>query len=392
MGETRVAKKNGTFRNMNKTLLFLTLFLFVFGTLSIVSASANESISRYGYSIFHYFFRHVIMLGLGSILGLIILKLPTRWYRLISLVLWPTITIVLIILFLSGSAKRGAVNWYKIPVLNIIVQPSEFSKPIIIIAIASLFEIATVKLKKGLWSSEKVTAFWIVIGCVIPGIVILSGDMGTAGIILAISGFLYLIGPLDSATRNKHILYLIGFGLICIFLLYVGKGSLLTNEQTERLTEFFNPCSKYEDSGYQICNCFIAINDGGLTGLGISKSKQKYSYIPEAYTDSIFAIVIEEDGLIWGLVILLVYFIMLANILKISNQTKSLRGRYITFGVAVYFFIHILFNLGGLLGILPFTGVPLPLISYGGSFTVSFIVALAMVQRVNIENRLSLNN
>lgn len=390
MGETRVRKKNGILRNMNKTILVCTIFLFIFGTLSIVSASANESISRYGYSIFHYFFRHVLMLALGCGLGIAVLKIPTKWYRLIALILWPIIFIVLLVMLLYGSAKRGAINWFQIPGIKIIVQPSEFAKPIIIVALASLFEITSVKFKNGEWKKEVFTGFWIIIGCLVPGIVILSGDMGTAGIILCISCMMFLIGPLDSATRNKHILVLIFVAFISCFFLYVGRGYLLTGEQTERLTEFYNPCSKYEDSGYQICNCFIAINDGGLTGLGISKSKQKYSYIPEAYTDSIFAIVIEEDGLIWGFAILIVYFIMLTNILKIAKNSVSLRGRYISFGVAVYFFCHILFNLGGLLGILPFTGVPLPLISYGGSFTVSFIVALALVQRVAIETKQSI--
>ena len=392
MGETRVRKNNGILRNMNITILILTIVLFIFGTLSIISASANESISRYGFSIFHYFYRHALMLFIGSILGIIILKIPTKWYRLISFVLWPVIFFILLFLLFYGSAKRGAINWIRIPFLNIIFQPSEFAKPIIIITLSSLFEIAAVKFKKNELSKETFTALWVIFGCIIPGIIILSGDIGTAGIILLISGGLYLISPIDSATRNKHIIILFCFAFILGFILYISRGYLFTNEQIERLTEFINPCSKYEDSGYQICNCFIAINDGGLTGLGISKSKQKYSYIPEAYTDSIFAIVIEELGLIFGFGVLIIYFIMLANILKISNKSKSLRGRYISYGVAIYFFAHILFNLGGLLGILPFTGVPLPLISYGGSFTISFIVALAMVQRINIENNQSINN
>ena len=129
------------------------------------------------------------------------------------------------------------------------------------------------------------------------------------------------------------------------------------------------------------------MNDGGLTGVGISKSKQKYSYIPEAYTDSIFAIIVEEDGLIIGLAVLILYFILILNILKVAKQSKTLRGRYICFGVACYLFAHVAFNIGGLLGLLPYTGVPLPLISYGGSFTISFIAALGVVQRINIENK-----
>ena len=161
---------------------------------------------------------------------------------------------------------------------------------------------------------------------------------------------------------------------------------ILTEEQLSRF-DFFNPCSNYEDGGYQICNGFIAIHDGGLFGLGIGKSKQKYSYIPEPHTDSVFAIIVEEYGLIFSLGILLIFLIILYRILRISAQASTLRGRYIALGVATYMFLHILINLGGLFGIMPLTGVPLPFLSYGGSFTISLICSLAMVQRIHIETK-----
>jgi cell division protein FtsW len=231
------------------------------------------------------------------------------------------------------------------------------------------------------------TLSWIVIGVIIPIIIFFQDDLGTASIIMFISGFMYLAGPLDKNIRNKHIIVLAVAGILCISVYGMAKGKIFSTEQVERLTQFYNPCSNYDDSGYQICNCFIAINDGGITGLGIGKSKQKYSYIPEAYTDSIFAIIIEEDGLIIGLFILTLFAILVCRIINISRKASTLRGRYIAFGVAIYFMAHMVFNLGGLLGILPLTGVPLPLISYGGSFTVSFLAAIALVQRVNIETK-----
>ena len=164
------------------------------------------------------------------------------------------------------------------------------------------------------------------------------------------------------------------------------KGYILSPEQLDRFN-FFNPCSNYEEGGYQTCNGFIAINDGGAFGLGGGKSKQKYSYIPEPHTDSVFAIIVEEQGFFKSLVIFLGYIIVLKRILSLSSKANTLRGRYICLGVATYIFMHILVNLGGIFGIMPLTGVPNPFLSYGGSFTISLIISLALVQRIHIETK-----
>lgn len=381
MGEK--VEKVKIFKNLDKPLLIATIILIIFGTLSIVSASANESISRYGTSIYKYFYRHIGMISIGIVGSFIIHRVHSKWYRIIGATTWISILSLLISLFFLGKDHRGSLNW--LTIAGITIQPSEFAKPIIILSLACLFDIANNLLKKGKLREIHFTALWLIIGMIIPAIVIVQGDLGTAFIIVAISGIMYLASPLEFKTKFQHLASLSLVAIVLIGILALGRGYLLTAEQKERITDFFNPCSKYEDSGYQICNCFIAINDGGLTGLGISKSKQKYSYIPEAYTDSIFAIVIEEDGLIVGLGVIFIYLFMIWRILKISVKARNIKGRYIAFGVAVYLFMHVLLNLGGLLGILPLTGVPLPLITYGGSFTISFIAAIALVQRVNIE-------
>ena len=165
-------------------------------------------------------------------------------------------------------------------------------------------------------------------------------------------------------------------------------GSFFTEEQLSRFN-FFNPCTNYEGGGYQVCNAFIAINNGGLKGLGIGKSKQKYSYINDPHTDSIFAIFVEEWGLITSFVIFICYALVVGRILTVSSRASTIRGRYIALGVAIYIFMHILFNLGGLFGLIPLTGVPLPFLSYGGSFNICLMCSLALVQRINIETKTS---
>ena len=114
---------------------------------------------------------------------------------------------------------------------------------------------------------------------------------------------------------------------------------------------------------------------------------QKYSYIPEPHTDMVFSIVSEENGLLGGTIIFIIYIILLYRILRIARLTDSIKNRYICIGVATYIFMHILINLGGLFGLIPLTGVPLPFLSYGGSFTLSLMISLALVQRVFIETK-----
>ena len=195
---------------------------------------------------------------------------------------------------------------------------------------------------------------------------------------------LFLSSPLLKKDKTKTMVFLV-IALLCSLLVIQNlKGYILSEEQMARFN-FINPCKNYLEGGYQICNAYIAINNGGLLGLGIGKSQQKYSYIPEPHTDMVFAIIAEEQGLLRSSIILIAYAIVLYRILDLSSRVSSLRGKYICLGVATYIFAHIIINLGGLFGILPLTGVPLPFLSYGGSFTLALIISLALVQRIHIE-------
>jgi cell division protein FtsW len=151
-----------------------------------------------------------------------------------------------------------------------------------------------------------------------------------------------------------------------------------------------SPCSEenYYTTGNQVCNGYIAINNGGMKGLGLGNSIQKYLYLPEAHTDFIFCIIIEELGLRMGLFILLLYLILLTRIILIGKRSLNNRDSLICYGAAFYIFIHIMVNLCCVFGMLPMTGVPLPFMSYGGSYTWCLIIILSFVQRVNIETKM----
>ena len=175
--------------------------------------------------------------------------------------------------------------------------------------------------------------------------------------------------------------------ILAISILYSGT-DLLSSKQLQRL-QFQNPCSRYtEDTGYQVCNGFIAIHNGGLFGNGLGNSTQKYLYLPEAHTDFVFPILVEELGTIVSILVLVGYLYILYRILKVGKEARgNIRNMILCYGTFVFLLLHLLVNLMGVLALIPLTGVPLPFLSYGGSFTINFLLMLFVVERVAIENK-----
>lgn len=372
-----------TYRDMDKVLFWSTFVMFVFGLLSIVSASSREAVVRYGSTLYHYFFRQLIMLLVGFGASMVIININTKKYKKFALIGFIVINILLLYLWLYGTAHKGAQNWLYIPGFGSF-QPSEFAKPIIIVCLSLLFEQFYKKLRDPNIKHWDMIGTILLVGLFSAAIIFLQKDLGTMMIIVVIFGVMFLASPILKPEKIKTIGLLIVVAGVALLGMYAIKGYILTDAQLARFN-FFNPCTRYETGGYQVCNGFIALNDGGLLGLGIGKSKQKYSYISEPHTDSIFAIIGEELGFLRASLVFIAYILILYRILKLSSKATTIRGKYICLGVAVYLFMHIFLNLGGILGVIPLTGVPLPFLSYGGSFTISFIIALTFVQRVAIE-------
>lgn len=370
------------FNSIDKPLFFVTLILFVFGLLNIVTASSSESVNRYDMSLFHYFWQHLKMLSIGLVLGLFIINYPSKKYTPFAIFGFLSLLIISIFLLVNGEAHKGAINWISIG--GVKFQPSELSKIVIIVCLALMFEKYNKKLRTKNINHYDIIARILIVGVMIPLIVFLQKDFGTMLIMLFIFGVMFISSPILKIEKFRVIVLLLILAIVGSLIMLGVKGYILSNEQMERFN-FLNPCSNYETGGYQVCNGFIAIHDGGLLGLGIGNSRQKYSYIPEPHTDSVFAIIAEENGFLKSLLIFIAYIFILKRILNLASVSNTIRGRYICLGVACYIFAHILINLGGLFGVMPLTGVPLPFLSYGGSFNVSLLVSLALVQRIHIE-------
>lgn len=368
---------------IDKPLLIVTIILSCIGLLMVFSSSSIAAILRYNKPSTYFFTRQLIFFITAYIGSLFILCIPTKWYKGISWFLIFGIMGVLIMLLLYGSITNHVQSWFYIPKTGIALQPSEFAKSFLIIFMAAFYNHLIRKKVENVYFY----LFPLTIALILGILIMMQPDFGSAAILLAIAFCIFISVPM-AKTNLPKIMMILGIALVLGvgILLYSGT-EILNSTQMSRF-QFQNPCQRYkEETGYQVCNGYIAINNGGLFGVGIGKSTQKYLYLPESHTDFIYAILVEELGLLAGIVVLILYCILLYRLLKIAKDAYNLRNSILAYGTFWYFLFHIIVNLCGMLSIIPLTGVPLPLLSYGGSSTLNFIAMLFISQRVAYENK-----
>jgi cell division protein FtsW len=371
-----------TLKKIDKPLFFVTIFMFIFGLIMIFSASYVETINSMG-NAYYYLIRHGIILLVCLFVFLVLIKFPLKTYKhFYKIIIFGSIAL-LVLVYMFGNIVNGSRSWFALPYFNL--QPSELAKIGIIVFMAVYYD--KIKDKN---NSYKTALFPFIYITAIFGLIVVQPDLGSALIVLFISILIFLSVPLLPEVRKQvNKIILITIALVSFLgLIFVLSGKLGLYEYQLQRFNFLKPCARYTEvgTGYQVCNSFIAINNGGIFGVGIGNSTQKYLYLPEAYTDFIYPVIVEELGLITGIIILLVYGYIIFRILKIAKESYSLMNGMICYGVAAYIFVHILVNLTGILGLLPLTGVPLPFLSYGGSYALSLTIALTLVQRVSVEN------
>ena len=366
------------FNKMDKVLLILTIIMFVFGLFMILDASNMKSFLEYGTNT-KYFNKQLIILIISFFASLIILKIPTKKYKRIIIPTTLILLFLLLYLLFFGEETSGAKSWIYIGTFGL--QPSEFAKLGIILLMSSFY-----KANLRTLDSWKTILTPIVIGAIYFALVFLQPDGGTSVIIFLIMVMLFYASPVKKDKKLKLTLHGVAFAVIMALLLIIFKGSIFSSMQKSRFN-FLEPCTRYQDpTGYQVCNGFIAINNGKLISISPGNSQQKYLYLPEAFTDFIFPIIVEEFGLITGIAIILMLMVMIYRILVLAKKSVSVQNAMICYGVACYIFLHTIINLVGVLGLMPLTGVPLPFFSYGGSFALTLAISLAIVQRISIEN------
>lgn len=364
----------------DKTLLFISTLLFLFGLIMVFSSSNIAAFMRYNTDPYHFLSKQAVNLFIGIVLFLIVIRFSTKSYSAIS---WIGLIIcagLLLFAFFYSNLINDSKGWIKIASFNF--QPSELTKVVLIVWYSAFFELNRKNLDKIFTN-----LFPIFIAGSLAGLVIIGNDFGTAAVIVILAFLLYILIPGNRIVKIKTV----SISFLAMVLVLLGYYVMNTSSFQRQISRFdyMYPCSeeKFYTTGNQVCNSFIAFNNGSFTGKGLGNSTQKYLYLPDSHTDFIFAIVVEELGFAGGLLLIFAYIILLYRIILIGKRSVSSRGAVMCYGIAIYIFLHISVNLLGIMGVIPLTGIPLPFISYGGSFTLCLILALSIVQRVAIETR-----
>lgn len=353
-------------------LLFLTVLLVCFGITMVFSSSSSVAIYKYGTAWF-FAQKQIIFAVLGFIVLLVFMNIKyAALKRFAALFLLMSIGLLILVL-LVGEDIKGATRWIKVGPIGL--QPTEFFKLAIIIYLSYMINKMGEKLvdfKTGLLP--------LLIIVSIPTLLILrQPDFGSSLLLLFVSGMLLLVG----GAKIKHFLVIVA-GLVPIIIYLVTSQSY----RLERITAFMNPWEDSSDKGYQLIQSLYAFGNGGFSGAGFGRSVQKSHYLPEAHTDFIFAIIGEELGFIGAMMFLLVFFIFIIRGLAISLQCKDQFGQLLGTGIVSMMGMQLFLNLGAVTGLLPITGISLPLISYGGSSLLTYMAGIGILLSISRENHL----
>jgi cell division protein FtsW len=336
-------------------LLFFPLLLSVFGIFFVYEASAILSLNNFSDS-FHY----LKLQSLWIFVGLILMFFFSIFdYKKLRFAAFPAmiVSIALLILVLIpgfGSVRGGASGWINLGFFNL--QPTEVAKLASILYLAAWFE------QK---EKRRFTSFLVLLGLLLF-LIVLQPDIGSAIVIFSLATMIYFIAGKDLLK----LLVFIPLGGVAFFFLIKAAPY-----RFNRLVAFMNPSADPLGVTYHINQILISLANGGLFGRGFGASRQKYLYLPEPHTDSIFAIIGEEFGFIGAAVLVIAFAMLVYMLYRVYEMAPDNYGKLLAGGIFVFFSLQILVNLGGMVNIMPLTGVPLPFISYGGShILISFIL------------------
>jgi rod shape determining protein RodA len=356
-----------SFRDFDWTLLGFVLILAVFSVLEIYSATLHTR--------FVGFYKQQILWFLGGLVAMFVLSL-INYHRLIEIIHWlyAFCLVSLVGVLVAGTRIMGARRWIRLPG-GMHFQPSEWVKLVLIVAVARYFV--------GL-AGRKLTWLDIFKAMAMVGVpmllVLKQPDLGTA---LTYSPIL-LAGLFLGGIDWKKSAILILSGLLLVGIAF-SSNKVLKPYQKARLTSFMNPGSDPKGSGYQILQSKIAVGDGGVFGRGATKGTQTQGdFLPIPYTDFIFAAFAEEHGFIGAVIVLLIYFLILMRLIQNAQTAADPSGTFLVMGVVAVLIFQIAVNVGMVIGLMPVTGIPLPLMSYGGSSVLFTFLALGMVMNVRM--------
>lgn len=350
-------------------LLTAVVMLLVIGLIAVYSSSYALGVVQFDDA--NHFVKRQAFWGSVGLIGMVVaMRLDYR--RLIALspllMLIALVALVLALVPGVGVTQNGASRW--IGIGPFVGQPSEFAKFAVLIYMAAWLAAKGDTVRD---FSLGVAPFLATVGMVCS-LVILEPDLGTTIMIALITGTLFFV----SGARLYHLLWLVGSGIGSTVLLIWVSGYGMN-----RITSFTNAEADPQDAGFHTLQLLLAFGSGGLTGLGLGVSRQKFFYVPGSHTDGVLAIVGEELGYIGVLVVLGLFALLLWRSLQIARRAADPFGSLLAIGVLAWIAFQLLLNVGGVTRLIPLTGIPLPLVSYGGSSLAVTLVAIGVLLSVS---------
>lgn len=355
-------------QQLDLLLLFVTLFLVVFGLLMVYDSSAIQGLKDFNDSLY-YIRQQLVWVGLGVLSLFFFTQFDYKKFRKLSVPLLFLSLLLLVGVFIPGLGVSGggAHRWLKIG--GITIQPAEIIKLTGVIFLASLFE-----------KKVRLIPFLILMAGVTLVTAVLQKDLGSTIVFVAISALVYFA----AGGSIWHFIGIIPLGIISLLILI-----LTSSYRSKRILAFLDPFSDTQGFTYHISQVLIALGSGGLFGLGLGHSRQKFEYIPEVSTDSIFGIVGEELGFLGGSLVIILFVVLLIRGFKIAQNCQDNFGKILALGLTSWLGIQALINLSSMTALLPLTGVPLPFISYGGSALVANLTAVGILLNISRQNAVS---
>lgn len=351
-------------KNLDLSIILATLLLIGFGCVAIYSASEAKS----GFSLVG---KQLVWAVIGIILAVAASSIDQQFFVRNSKRLYFWMIVALMAVLVLGDSAKGAQRWIEYGPVRL--QPSEFAKIIIIVCLAAFLTRRREEIRsfKTFLHSFLYLLFPMLLVFIQP-------DLGTSLVIIAI----WVTMTFVTGTELKNILIFCSIGLVLISLAWFTPG-VLKSYQKQRVVTLLDPNSDPLKSGYHVTQARIAIGSGQITGKGyMSGTQRKLAFIPEQHTDFIFTVVAEEFGFVGGAILIILYLVLIIRSLQIAAVAEDFTGRSIAAGIAGMFLFHVFVNLGMTLGIMPVTGVPLPLFSYGGSSLMTNLIAIGLLEGV----------
>lgn len=356
----------------------ITIILLILGILILSSVSASISQKKIGNT--YYFLNHQILYGIipGIILAFLFFKIPLNLIRKWSPILLLINLILLAMVFLPeiGVSFGRAARWVSFG--PIFFQPSEFLKLTFILYLASwlpsrINQKTVPPTYAVMGYSQTLIAFLIVIG-LISLLLYFQPDISTLGIIILIGFLMYFLA--GTPLWHSILIFLIGLSGFFIFI-------KTASYRLERWLVFLKPETDPLGIGYQIKQALIALGSGGIFGLGLGMSLQKFGFLPQPMSDTIFAVFSEETGFIGATILILFFLLFLWRGFKISKGAKDRFSQFTALGITSWIIIQAFLNIGSMTGIIPLTGSPLPFISYGGSHLIAELVGVGILLNIS---------